>query len=55
MAWQLHAADANNDVIKTVMKTYHKAPKGVDPVCKIASDGKATPEQLKQRNEPLGG
>ena len=43
----LHA-DANEDAIKDVMKTYHKAPKGVDPVCKRASDGKATPEELKK-------
>ncbi len=30
------------------MKTYHKAPKGVDPVCKKAQDGKATPEEIKK-------
>jgi uncharacterized membrane protein len=46
--WQLNAADAKEDAIKEVMKTYHKAPKGTDPTCKKASDGKATPEELKQ-------
>lgn len=45
--WQLHAADANEDAIKEVMKTYHKAPKGTDPICKKAMDGKASPEELK--------
>jgi len=42
------AADAKADPIEEVMKTYHKAPKGVDPVCKKAVDGKATPEELKK-------
>ena len=42
------AADPKEDAIKEFMKTYHKAPKGVDPVCKKASDGKATPEELKK-------
>jgi len=46
LVWQLHAADAD-DPIKQVMKTYHKAPKGVDPICKKASDGKASPTELK--------
>ena len=41
------AADANEEAIKQVMKTYHKAPKGVDPICKKASDGKASPAELK--------
>ena len=40
------AADGHNDAIKQFMKTYHKAPKGVDPVCKKATDGKATPAEL---------
>jgi len=44
----LQAADAKKDVIKDVMKTYHKAPEGQDPVCKKAAEGKATPDQLKQ-------
>lgn len=30
------------------MNTYHKAPKGTDPVCKKATDGKASPEELKK-------
>jgi cytochrome c556 len=42
------AADANEDAIKEVMKTYHKAPKGTDPICKKAMDGKASPEELKK-------
>jgi hypothetical protein len=46
LVWQLQAADADGP-IKQVMKTYHKAPKGVDPVCKKASDGKASPTELK--------
>lgn len=41
----LNAADGPNP-IKDAMKAYHKAPKGVDPVCKKAADGKATPEEL---------
>jgi hypothetical protein len=45
LVWQLQAAEAKN-VIKDAMKTYHKAPKGVDPVCKKATDGKASPEEL---------
>jgi len=48
LALRATAADADRDAIKDVMKTYHKAPKGVDPVCKRASDGKATPEELKK-------
>lgn len=42
------AADANEDAIKEVMKTYHKAPKGTDPICKKAIDGKASPEEIKK-------
>ena len=30
------------------MKTYHKAPKGVDPVCKKAQDGTATEKEIKE-------
>jgi len=49
LAWQLNAADTkSDDVIKEVMKAYHKAPKGVDPICKKAADGQATPEELKK-------
>ena len=47
LVWQLNAAEAK-DSIKEVMKTYHKAPKGVDPVCKKAVDGKASPAEVKQ-------
>lgn len=39
-----HAHDA---ATKEFMKKYHKAPKGVDPVCKKAADGKATPAEIK--------
>jgi hypothetical protein len=41
------AADSDDGPIKEVMKTYHKAPKGVDPVCKKASDGKASSAEIK--------
>ena len=34
------------DVISDVMKKYHKAPKGTDPLCKKASNGDATPSEL---------
>jgi hypothetical protein len=48
-AWRLRAADAKDeDAIKQVMKTYHKAPKGTDPICKKAQDGRATPEEIKK-------
>ncbi len=48
LTWQSQAADAKEDAIKEVMKAYHRAPKGTDPVCKKASDGKATPEEIKR-------
>jgi len=48
VAWQVNAAETRKDAIKEVMKTLHKAPKGEDPVCKKAMDGKATPEELKK-------
>ena len=44
----LHAAEGKDEVIKQIMKVYHKAPKGVDPVCKRAADGKASPDELKK-------
>ena len=47
LIWCSQAADSS-DVIKQGMKAYHKAPKGVDPICKKAADGKATPEELKK-------
>jgi len=43
-----NAAEDDHEVIEEVMKTLHKAPKGVDPVSKKAADGKATPEELKR-------
>ena len=45
---RVKADDANDAIIKEVMKTYHKAPKGVDPVCKKAIGGQATAEELKK-------
>lgn len=47
LVWQLNAAE-EKDPIQEVMKTCHKAPKGVDPVCKKAVDGKASPAEVKQ-------
>ncbi len=41
----LHAADGDN-ATKKFMKDFHKAPKGVDPVCKKAIDGKASKDEL---------
>ena len=41
------AADDKDDPIKQIMKIYHKAPKGVDPVCKKASNGMASPTEIK--------
>jgi hypothetical protein len=41
------AADRDDGPIKQIMKIYHKAPKGVDPVCKKASDGKASAAEIK--------
>lgn len=41
----LHAADGDN-ATKKFMKDFHKAPKGVDPVCKKAGDGKASKDEL---------
>lgn len=47
LVWQTQAADSK-DAIKEVMKAYHKVLKGMDPTCKKAADGKATPEELKK-------
>ncbi len=44
-ALTLPAAEGRNPT-KDFMKAYHKAPKGVDPVCKKAADGKATAAEL---------
>jgi hypothetical protein len=43
----LHAAEGDN-ATKQFMKEFHKAPKGVDPVCKKATDGKASKEELSK-------
>ncbi|HXG48618.1 MAG TPA: hypothetical protein VNO52_13405 [Methylomirabilota bacterium] len=43
----LPAAD-DHEMIEEIMKKYHKAPEGTDPVCKKASNGKASAEELKQ-------
>jgi hypothetical protein len=50
LVWQSSAVGTkeDEDAIKEVMKTCHKAPKGVDPICKKAQDGKATPEEIKK-------
>jgi len=48
LVWQANAAGDKEDAIKQFMKAYHKAPKGVDPVCKKAIDGKASAEELKK-------
>ena len=45
---QSNAADANEDAIKQVMKDFHKAPKGVDPICKKASEGTASMDEIKK-------
>lgn len=43
------AAEGEKDnPTKAFMKKYHKAPKGVDPVCKRATMGTATPQELKE-------
>lgn len=41
----LHAAEGSNPT-KKFMKEFHKAPKGVDPICKKAIDGKASAAEL---------
>ncbi len=43
----LLAADAKSNPIKEAMAKYNKAPKGTDPVCKKASDGQASKEEIK--------
>ncbi len=48
IAVRTFAADADEDAIKKVMKTYHKAPKGVDSVSKKAVEGTASPEEIKK-------
>ena len=34
------------NAIKTAMQKYHKAPKGTDPICKKASSGAASKEEI---------
>jgi hypothetical protein len=41
------ADSKDEEIIKEVMKKYHKAPQGQDNVAKKAANGKATPEELK--------
>ncbi len=41
----LTAADAKNP-IKEAMKKYNQAPKGTDPVCKKAGEGRATKQEI---------
>ena len=48
LAVRVTAAEGHDSATKQFMKQYHKAPKGVDPVCKKAVDGKATPEEIKR-------
>jgi cytochrome c2 len=48
LTWPLQAEDAKEDPIEKVMKAFHKAPKGTDPICKKALEGKASPEELKK-------
>ncbi len=43
----LIAADAKPNPIKDAMQKYNKAPKGTDPVCKKASEGQASKEEIK--------
>ena len=43
----LNAAEGK-DPTKEFMKAFHKAPKGVDPICKKATDGKASAAELTQ-------
>ena len=44
----MYAADDAKSPIKEVMKTYHKAPQGTDPICKKASEGTASTDELKK-------
>ena len=47
-AWlsNVNAAEEKKNPVKDFMKACHKAPKGVDPVCKKAIDGKASAEEI---------
>ena len=46
--WRTCADEEKDEPIKHVMNTFHKAPKGVDPICKKASEGKASADELKK-------
>ncbi|MFO1498207.1 MAG: hypothetical protein U1G07_07410 [Verrucomicrobiota bacterium] len=48
VAWRASAAEEKEEPIKHVMNTFHKAPKGVDPICKKALEGKASSDELKK-------
>lgn len=41
------AEKSDKSPIKEAMQQCHKAPKGTDPICKKASDGAASPEEIK--------
>lgn len=45
-AFSLAPVFADAEAISDLMKTYHKAPQGVDSVCKKAGDGCATEAEL---------
>lgn len=42
------ADDHDHEVIEDAMKTYHKAPKGTDPVAKKAAKGEASEAEIKE-------
>ncbi len=44
--WRGSAAEEKDEPIKHVMNTFHKAPKGVDPICKKALEGKASADEV---------
>lgn len=46
VAFSLAAASAEDDVITTSMKKFHKAPEGAEAICKKAGDGNATESDL---------
>jgi hypothetical protein len=42
----VHVLAAGGMSIEDIMKKYHKAPKGTDPTCKKAGEGKASKDEL---------
>ncbi|HCN77383.1 MAG TPA: hypothetical protein DIT13_09355 [Verrucomicrobiales bacterium] len=49
MVFLAGAASARADgVISDIMKKYHKAPQGEDPVCKQVSNGEGTSDQIAE-------